>query len=785
LSIDPFVLYPLARKVYDDMVKAVVPKSGNFQVIGKNMTRFDAYPKASGQAMYTRDMQLPGMLYGKILACPYPHASINSMDISKAQALLGVRAILKYDTPDVVPPCTIAVKDVKTNQSLPLLPKEGMWEGEFMGVAVCADSEEICDAALKLITIDWKQLPYNLTADDAKKDPANLKLETNVKRNLILSDFPSYKEDSTYDVEKGLKDADVTITDSLKLHQYPHCGAEPDSALSKWEGDALTMWMHTQTFQAGVDVLGTLLGIPGSKVKLVIPYQGAMFGQGQLCSTQSYRLFLLSAVFAAKTQKPVKMLMSRKDYLYGSEAGITHSFTIGAKNDGTITAVKGEFLISQGAPGASGTLWASVNHCANWVRYNLKSPFTAHYLSYETNTQPKWWNRSEQNQNARFLQAVIDRTADALGLDPTDVYMKNARRPQPSAIAVIAEAKKRINWSAKWHKPGALTLPNGNKHGLGFYVGHSWGNYIGQSGSPSTANTISAGMRINPNGTVTIIGCKDDIGCSEHTTYSMIVAEEMGLRFQDVYYPLGDTSSGHSPQGSGGAAGCHGNSWLFANLGITGRSKVLALAAVALKTTPAALDIKDSVIFVKADPTKTLALSKLTTTPIEFDASVTGYGWAEENYYGIFTPFHCYQVMFPEVEVNTETGEVDVTNVVMAYDVGKALRPATVEGQLYGQAFMATERAILQTDVYYDPQQGVRLNANFIDNHIATSLDCGPIDTAWMETTPSDGAYGNTGVGEMNITLACAIVSAVHNAIGKWIDPPITPDKVLQALGKG
>lgn len=205
MSIDPFVLYPVARKAYNDMVKAVVPKTGNFQFIGKNMKRFDAYPKASGQAIYTRDVQFPGMLYAKILACPYPHASINSVDISKAQALAGVKAILKYDSTDVISPCTIAVKDAKTGQSLPLLPNEAKWEGEFVGVAVCAESEEICDAALKLLTIDWKQLPYSITADNAKKDSANLKLETTTKRNLILTDWPNYKEDSTYDVARGCR----------------------------------------------------------------------------------------------------------------------------------------------------------------------------------------------------------------------------------------------------------------------------------------------------------------------------------------------------------------------------------------------------------------------------------------------------------------------------------------------------------------------------------------------------------------------------------------------------
>jgi len=785
LSVDPSPYYPYAKAFVNALEASVKPKTGNFEFIGTNVKRFDAYPKASGQAMYARDVSVPGMLHAKFLACPYPNASISSIDTSKAQALPGVKAILTYQSTDTISPTTVPVNKIVTFQGIPLIAQQGMWEGEYVGVAVCADSNETCDAALELMNIQWKQLTYYTTVDTAKNDPTTKVMETTAYRDLIVSDFPNYQENSAYDVTAGLKDAYVTITDTARLHQYPHTGAEPESAVALWQGSALTLWVHGQTYHAGPEAFAALLGIPGSALKIVVPYQGSMFGQGQLCSSQSCRLILTAALLSAKTGQPVKMEMSRKDYLYGSEAEGEYSFTIGAKQDGTITAVQGTFLLGQGAPGGSGALWASVDHVANWVRFDLKCPFTAHYLSYQTNTQPKWWNRSEQNQNARFLQLVIDRTADALGLDPTAVYLTNARRPSPSATAVVQKGKSLVGWSTKWHKPGALTLPDGNLHGLGFYVGHSWGNYIGQSGSPSSSTTISAGLRINPDGTVTLIGVKDDIGCSEHTTYAMIVAEEMGMRIQDVYYPLSDTSSGHTPQASGGAAGCHGNSWLFAKLGIAGKSSALAAAAPLLKTTPDKLDMKDSVIFVTASPSTTLAMSKLTTAPIEISTSVSGFqGWSDENYFGVYTPFHCYQAIFPEVEVNPNTGEVDVTNVVCAYDVGKALRPATVEGQLYGQANMAVWRAAEQSDIIFDPQTGVRLNADFLNTNISTTLDCGPITPKWMEADVSDGAYGNTGVGEMNITIACAIVSAVHNATGKWVDPPITPEKVLKALGK-
>jgi len=777
-------LYAAARKRYDDMAAEVKAKKEDFKYIGKNVPRYDALPKARGEAIYTRDMQLPGMLYAKFLASPYAHAKIISIDTSKAEKLPGVKAILTYRSEETIPGIPIPIKDIKTFQGLPFLAQEANWEGEFVGAVVCAETPEICDEALKLIDVQWEELPFAISVEDAMKDPTRKRAETGWKRNLIISDFPNYKEDDAYDVEKGLKDADVIVEGSCTLHQFFHAGAEPDSALAKWEGDELTLWMHTTTQYANITSsaasylrIATALGIPASKVNLVCLYQGGSFGQNHLLSTQAARLVYASILLAKKVGKPVKAIMSRRDYYYGSEAEGVHKFKIGVKRDGTITAVKGEFLIGQGAPGGAGGLWAAADHVANWVRYDLKCPYESRYLSYETNTVPKWWTRSEQNQNARFLQAVIDHVANAIGMDPAEVFLKNARMPEPSAKAVIEEGKKRIGWEEKWHPPGKKILPNGRYHGIGFYFGHSWGNY--------TTPYINAALRVTPDGAVTIIGCKSDSGISAQTVYAQIVADEMGVRFEDIYFPpISETKCGYSLQIDGGAASNHGNSWLMAKLAIKAKKKVLELAAPRLGVKPEDLDMKDSEIFVKADPTKKLRLRDLATT-FTVEADVSGYDWSEENVYGIFTPFHCYQAIFAEVEVDPDTGQVEVTNMVSVYDIGKALRPASAEGQVYGQACMAVWRAIQQSDLIHDPLTGVRLNANLLNTHISTCLDCENVgNVVLMEVGHGDGAYGNTGVGEMNIAQVCALISAVHNAIGKWVEPPITPDRVLKALGK-
>jgi len=786
---DPSPVYAPARGTYNAMVASVQPKTSNFTYIGTNVKRFDAYPKSSGRAVYFRDTSLPNMLYAEFLASPYPNAKITAIDTSKAAALSGVRAILTYATTDTIAPTTIPVNKMVTMQGIPFISQQANWEGEWVGAVVCADTKEICDAALELLNVTWNaSSTYYTSVTQAQTDPTTLQMQTSYYRDKILTDFPNYTEDTTQDVVAGLKAADITVSDTITMHQFPQTGAEPSSALVTWNGNSCVAWLHGQTYYTQVEQIAASIGIPTSSLTLNLVYQGGQFGQGQLYSSASSRLFQAAAVMSAKLGRPVKMEMSRKDYLFGGEPDTIHSFTIGAKKDGTITAVQGNFTIGSGAPGGAGLLWPEVNHCMNWVRMDLIAPYTANYSAYQTNTQPKWWTRSEQNQNARFLQTVIDHVADALGMDPTQVMLKNMRtQPPTSAAAVINQGKQMVGWSQKWHLASSpVTLPDGNLYGIGCCVLHSWGNYLG--GNEDTTGypaAISAGLRINTDGTVTLLGAKESIGCNEQTQYAAIVAEEMGLNINDVYYSeYCDSNSGYNPQNSGGSAGLHGNSWLFAKLALAAKAQVLALAAATLKTTAAQLSIANSVIFVTATPTTTLAMSALTTNPIIIGTQALGFSWAEENMFTIFTPVSCYQATFPEVEVNPNTGQVTVTNVVQAYDVGKALRPSTVTSELNGNIYMGMWRGALESDIAFDPQTGHRLNADFINTQLATTLDIGTVNAQYMEVAHSEGAYGNTGCGEQEIATLCGLISAVHNATGKWVNPPLTPENVLKALGK-
>ncbi|GAI14951.1 unnamed protein product, partial [marine sediment metagenome] len=286
--------YPYARGIYDRMVAEIKHKTEDFNIIGTYVERFDGYPKASGQAKFPSDVQLPGMLYGKFLKCPYAHAKIVSLDTSKAEALPGVKAVLTYKDEDVFGPFPMAVKDIKIIDGLALLPEEANWQGETIGAAVCAESEEICDEALKLLEVEWEELPFVLTIEDC--DPANIWHQTEFSRCLIVSDYPDYQEDESYDIEKGFQDADVQVEGRVKWDYIPHAASEPNAAVAQWDSDMLTLWIHTQRPQVRPSTIAKCLGIPSSHVNLNMLYQGGMFGQNHIYNSESMRLDLTTIV---------------------------------------------------------------------------------------------------------------------------------------------------------------------------------------------------------------------------------------------------------------------------------------------------------------------------------------------------------------------------------------------------------------------------------------------------------------------------------------------------------
>ena len=530
----------------------------------------------------------------------------------------------------------------------------------------------------------------------------------------------------------------------------------------------------------------------------------------------------VSAILAKITGKPVKIVYNRKDdFLMSAMEYSRQSGKIGIKNDGTVVAVQNRCFFGNMGLGP-------FEHFVENTRIPNQDFLTRYALC---NIPPGGAMRCEQIGNVHALSMCMNDTAATLGMDPVEVALKNDGN-EGEDMAVLAEfkadhgfpvrdslkecidkGKAAIDWDSKWHEPNSKKLPNGRMHGVGMMWSHEWQDACGDA---------SMGIALNQDGSVSIITQVSDIGVNHRSSLSQIVAEEIGVPYETVQFQ----DRGHSTQvfelePPEGSAAFTANSWaakyaarktkaallefvvhdFHTSSGWGGHPSLAHNEALFPGKTAEELDIKDGVIFEIANPENKVTVAEA--------CSKTGfagrYAGAEGTAPGVFAwqftsqpvkadgdsncqhKWLCRNACFLEVEVDTETGEIFTDNIVFVNDVGKVISPATVEGQQYGAAYMSWGRAFGE-EYIWDPMTGVHLNNNLYDYKVATIKDYVPsvIDCETVETGMGWGAYGTVGVGELAATMGWSMYGpAVYNAIGKRIeDYPITPAKVLKALGK-
>lgn len=802
-----------ALELFDNLRADKYPLE-EYKSIGKRgIRRIDGYEKASGKAEYTRDVQLPGMLYARFLTSPYPHAEIKSMDTSRAEALPGVRAVIRYDDPELPPTADLGGHFVSAE---PVLKKVAHFQGEEVGAFVAADTEDIAEQALRLIEVEWEERPFVLDPEEALLPGAPL---------ANPEAFPeSNIEDETVDVEhgdveKGFAEADKIIEFKVIRTNNAWIGPECPCGVFRWNGEYPEIWVKQQRPHISKRVVASWFGgIPMNKIQIHCPYQGASFG-GWSQLPWNHGGHYCAAVIARRTDRPVKWMFNRREDFYGGEMdeGVYY-LKAGAKNDGTITAVEVRLvLVNAQYP------FGPAKHFLE----NTKIPnIYGKRIQVRINKGPNTAVRCEQNPNCLPFTLVFGHVAAELGLDPTEVALKNdgaeghdmtwlnqrkaemGFQVRDSLKECVERGKAAMDWDNKWHLAGTKKLPNGKMHGIAFTWTHEWDD---------SAGTSEIAIRIERNdGTASILGCRADIGVNAETAYCQVAADELGMRYEDVFYRQ-QIDAGFFTMTPDSSTNMSVNGFAIRNAARILKRRILEAATSPGGATqrgsyppsfpglkPEELDIKDSVIYVKADPSRRMTLAEFVglsgaAGPIgscelwepktNFTLPLFAHGSQfQMGTYKLPTgprPRLCRQAHFMEVEVDTETGEVEVTKVANVNDVGKVISWGGCEGQQYGGTYMGVGRGRSE-EVVHDPQTGVMLNGNLVDYKFATMLDCGPIDTILVETGMGYGPYGVVGIGEDIATVVPALLGpVVYNAIGKWIDDfPITPDKVLKALGK-
>jgi len=801
-----------------DNLKADMYPLKEYKHIGeKGPRRIDGLSKASGQADYTMDVQVPGMLYMRFLMSPYPHAKILKMDTSKAEKLAGVRNVLRFDDPEVGKEEIIGKVAGFFGSDSPLSGVAHM-EGELVGAAVTADSEAIAEEALSLIEIDWEERPFMLDPVAASDPAAPL---TFPERYIDGNHWNrgAYDELAHGDVKKGFAEADKVIEFKFSRTANTWVGPERPCGVWKWNGDCPEIWLKHQRVHLPKSRISQWFGgIPMNKIQVHSLYQGASFGGWSQIDWNLGPLWC-AALVSRRTGRPVKYIFNRReDFFGGSMDEGVYFVKVGFKKDGSITAVEATLYHVN-------AIWPVFNPVLhlhdNTTIPHLKGQCKSIWVN-KGHTVP---TRCEMLPPVLTQTMIFDRVAAELGMDPTELALKNdgcmghdmawaAEEKKQRGFQVrdslkecIEKGKAEFKWDESWHKPGDRKLPNGRLHGVGFTWAHEWDDSCGSS---------EFAIRIErTDGTASLLATGADNGVDAENTYCQIAADEIGLRLEDVHYNP-QQYAGFYRMTPDSSTNMSVNGWAVRHAARILKEKILesATGPTALtqrggyqpafpNTSPQDLDIKDSHIFLKSDPARRMSLADFVRMAGESGCFSTDEflgvrtAWSEPLFassyhvqYGAYNPVNprprfCRQAHFMEVEVDTETGEIFVTRVVNVNDVGKVINRMSCEGQQYGGSIMGVSRAKFE-EVVHDPVTGVMLNGNLIDYKIATMKDLGPVSTILVETGMGYGPYGLIGVGEDIGTVVPGLTApAVFNAIGVRIDDfPITPDKILKALGK-
>lgn len=777
-----------AEEVVDfDILKR---ESETHRFIGTNtVTRADqAYPKSTGQAKYSRDIQLPNMVYAKWLISPYAHARVNKVDTEKAKQLAGVLAVYTWED-ELFKGLPMA----GWAGYYPLITNNPKFEGDEAGVIVVAESEELCDRALDLLHVEWESLPFVMDAEEAlKPDAPRLHPERNAENNELVA--PTW---SLGDVEEGFKEADRIVEDKVVYTGKAHMCDDIGTVTAWWEGDHLHAWIKAQDPRWREAKVTSILGIPKSKYHLKVAYVGGAFGGDLMTDRSGTRDQVAAALLSKALRRPVQMVGRNRRYYFDFNYP-THIayYKIGFKNDGTITALSMKSIVDVGGDDGGGVFFWNPSGWNMPIRYfeiftKIPNLFHDQHLVW-TNKSPTWWDRCEQDGSAWIYGAIMDRVSVELEMDPTEVTLKNVcESGVPSLKKAIEMGKKEIGWDEKWHKPGEKKLENGKYHGLGFSGYWEWG----------AGAHAAVGLRVAEDGSAAIIGMTPDIGVGIHPACRYIPAEVLGIDPDKVSF----TAAASQTNDVGALLGDIGGSWTTAadvdavwEVSRKAKSIILDRASKKMILSPEVLELRDGKVCATHNPSMCMSISEA-IAPYDIFVSVTTYPMAQSDNgplgsydsaygYNRKRKYECFQAHFVEVETDAETGLTEITKTVHLHDVGTVIYPTGVNGQIYGGLYMAIGR-VLYEELVWDPKTGVLLNGNLKDYKTPTIGDTpGKIVARALEIGKGPGAFGIVGVGEDTATAAISpIGNAIFNALGvapEHYENPFTPDRLFEALEK-
>jgi xanthine dehydrogenase YagR molybdenum-binding subunit len=693
-------------------------------LLSTRINRLDGPEKVAGKAKYTYDITRPGMIYGKIIRSPYPHARIVSVDTSAAEKSPGFKTALVQKEPGA----------------------QVMYQGDPVA-AVAADTEEHALDAARLVRVRYEQLPHFANVDQAMAPDAPLVFTGGNTKQGATEENGS--------IDDGFKQAAHVVEATYATHVITHVCLETHGAVCEWDGDKLTAWVSTQAVHGTKDGFVRGLGIPASNVRVITQYMGGGFGSKFGPDAQG----LICAKLAQQAKLPVKLMLDRKEEHLdtGNRPSAFAHIRAGVSNDGKLVAFDGN---SWGTGGAGATSGFPLPYI-----YEFPNRRRTHKDVYINAGQQRAMRAPGHPQGCFLTEILMDELADRVKMDPVEFRIKNLPAAAPNAAwgEYFEIGAKQFGWE-KRHPTGDST-PGPIKTGYGTSA-HRWGG--GGRGTKAQCDIASDGSVVMKCGT-------QDLGTGTRTLVAIVTAETLGLPVSAVHPEIGDTIY----PVSGGSGGSTTAASVSPALRLTAGKALNTLAAKVaphLGVEAATLTASNGRVHVIGNPSKGMAWKDacklIGTEPISVDAE-----WADG-----LSSTGTSGVQFTEVTVDIETGIVKVKRVLTVQDCGLIVDRLTSESQVHGGIIGALNFALFE-DRILDRNTGQMVNPNMEWYLIAGMSDIPKIDIHLVDT-PVQRARGVIGIGEPpTVSTAAAIANAVRNATGATIRSlPLQPYKILQAI---
>ena len=731
--------------------------------IGKPTVRYDGPAKATGKGRYTADIHLPGMLYARMVDATVPHGRIVSVDTALAEKLPGVRAVHVIE--HVYGSAELRDPKAETPSRYPIV----RYAGQPIA-AVAATSQQIADDAAKLVKVTYDPMSFVVDRMEARAADAPVVFPGPAdaagsagggggpKGVPQKGNVHGPQRKTVGDVAKGFADADVVVESEYFTQVQTHSALETHGFVVDWKPEEVTVYASTQGTSSVRNDFADVFKLPKTKVRVITEFMGGGFGAKFGAGNEG----VVAAYLSRKANAPVKLMLDRRqEHIVCNRPDSHQSLKIGAKRDGTLTAIQ---LVSYGTAGV-GTGAGTAGPATNM--YKSPNLLTEEYDVF-INAGPGAAFRAPGHPQGCFaLEQSIDELAVKLNMDP--LVLREKIDDSPARKAERQLIREKTNWHSR-RAAGADAGPV--KRGMGI-AQSIWYRFINMDSSCE--------VRVSKDGTVELMSAVQDLGTGTKTLLAVVVAEEFGIPPEQVVIRIGDTRFPIGPD-SGGSVTAGSITPAVRNAAWQAKQKLFTAVAPSFGTTADNLTVQNSRFVVRNDPNTSYSLKQLTSKLGVDEISVRSTRVAEYSKervtYG--------GVDYVELAVDTETGRVHIEKVFGAHDCGRPINPTGVISQINGGILQGISYALFEQRIM-DRNKGYMLNANLENYKILGAREVPEIEIQLVENYIAQSSTDAAGIGESAgiITLAAAIGNAFYNATGvRMRTIPMTPARVLEALGK-